>query len=44
MKELEWAQGFPHYNPVVMETRVLIQSGPKPYAAIPHPNDAPDEI
>ena len=39
MKELEWSQGFPYYNPmelsVAMETRVLIRSGPKPYAANP---------
>ena len=41
MKELEWSQGFPHYNPmelsVIMETRVLIRSSPKPYAANPQP-------
>ena len=24
MKELEWSQDFPHYNPVAMETSVLI--------------------
>ena len=42
MKELEWTQGFPHYNhmgatcvSVAMEIRVLIRSGPKPYAANP---------
>ena len=27
-----------------METRVLIRSGPKTYAANPHPNDAIDVI
>ena len=27
-----------------MEIRVLIRSCPKSYAAIPHPNNAPDEI
>ena len=27
-----------------METRVLIWSGPKPNAAIPQPNDAPDDL
>ena len=29
---------------VAMETRVLIQSGPKPNAGFPHPNDASDKI
>ena len=29
---------------VAMETRVLIQSAPKPYAAVPHPNDATPKI
>ena len=37
MKELEWSQGFPHYNPMgasaVMETKVLIRPGSKPNAA-----------
>ena len=39
MKELEWSQGFLHYNPmgaiIAMETRVLIRSSPKPNAANP---------
>ena len=29
---------------VVMETRALIQSAPKPYTAIPHPSDATHKI
>ena len=36
MKELEWSQYVPLYNPmgaVAMATRVLIQSGPKPNVA-----------
>ena len=39
MKEIECSQDFPHYNPmgVAMETRVLIRSGPKPYATFPPP-------
>ena len=48
MKELEWSQDFPHYNPMAAfcchVTRVLIRSYPKPNAVNPHPNDAPDEI
>ena len=37
-REIECSQYFPHYNPmgaVAMETRVLIQYGPKPNAASP---------
>ena len=41
MKELEWSQDFPHYNPMGAIwsdlTQNLLQS-------IPHPNDASDEI
>ena len=41
LKELEWSQDFPHYNlwelSVAMETRVLIQSYPKPNAVDPQP-------
>ena len=41
MKELEWSQDFPHYNPMgaicAMETRVLIRSYPKPNAINPPP-------
>ena len=43
MKELEWSQGFPHYNITLwelsdaMETRVLIRSGPKPNGVNPPP-------
>ena len=41
MKELEWSQDFPHYNPmelsVAMITRVLIRSYSKPNAANPLP-------
>ena len=52
MKELEWSQDFPHYNPIItqlqlsvaMETRVLIRSSRKPNTVNPHPNDASDEI
>ena len=29
---------------VAMETRVLIQSAPKPYEPFPHPNDATHKI
>ena len=38
MKELEWSQDFPHYNPlksVAMEARVLIRSSTKPNAVNP---------
>ena len=48
MEELENSKDFPIITlwelSVAMETRVLIRSGPKPYAAFPPPNDAPDEI
>ena len=43
MKELEWSQDFPHYNTIeatkvyAMETKVLIQSVPKPTAVNPPP-------
>ena len=41
MKELEWSQDVPHYDPmelsVAMETRVLIQSSPKPNTVNPLP-------
>ena len=33
MKELEWSQDFPHYNPMGAICCHLIRSGPKPYAA-----------
>ena len=41
MKELEWSQDFPHYNPmelsVAMKTIVLIRSSPKHNAVSPPP-------
>ena len=44
MEVLECSQDFSHYNPMGMETRVLIRSDPKPNAVNPPPNDALDEI
>ena len=31
----KWRHRFPHYKSIAMETRVLIQYAPKPYAAFP---------
>ena len=46
--EKRWRHCFPHYKSmgvsVAMETRVLIQSAPKPYAAFPHPSNATHKI
>ena len=49
MKELEWSQDFPHYNPMGAICCHGNQSSdpilPKNLMqSIPHPNDAPDEI
>ena len=46
--EKRWRPHFPLISQwrfsVAMETRVLIQSAPKPYAAFPHPSDATHKI
>ena len=48
MKELEWSQGFPHYNPMGAICCHGNQSynpiWPTLMESIPHPNDASDEI
>ena len=49
MKELEWSQDFPHYNPMGAICCHGNQSSdpilPKNLMqSIPHPKDAPDEI
>ena len=48
MKELEWSQDFPHYNPMGAICCHGNQSSdpiwPKTLQSIPHPNDATDEI
>ena len=49
MKELEWSQDFPHYNPMgaicchgnQISDPILPQNLMQ---SIPYPNDAPDEI
>ena len=49
MKELEWSQDFPHYNPM---GAILLPWKPEFWSdliqnqmqSIPHPNDASDEI
>ena len=46
--EKRWRHHFPHYKSmglsVAMDTRVLIQSASKHYAAFPHPSDATHKI
>ena len=48
MKELEWSQDFPHYNPMGAICCHGNQSSdpilPKTKCNHPHPNDASDEI
>ena len=41
MKELEWSQGFPHYNPM---GAICCHGNQNLMQPIPHPNDAPDGI
>ena len=44
MKELEWSQDFPYYNPMGAICCHGNQSSDLILQSIPHPNDAPDEI
>ena len=44
MKELEWSQDFPHYNPMGAICCHGNQSSDHLMQSIPHPNDASDEI